>query len=578
MSRTPRISVIVPTFQRRDLVTKLVDALNQQIYDKPFETIVIVDGSSDGTEAALSRVSTKFPMRVVVQSNHGSARARNRGAGEACGEILLFLDDDMEPDPHLLAEHDRSHSQGAMAVSGALPLHPDSPSNLLSKGIGLWAEERTRRLRQRDVKPRYFEFVSGQFSVRRSVFEELGGFDEGFTAAGSYGNEDLDFGYRFIRSGHPWRYNPAAISRQRYIVDAAGYLRQYHQVGLADVALVRKFPELYQQVFHGEYAESTLHRLARVPVLLAPRLAMWLAEPVRRLVSARVDVGCQDPVTARLFFLLRAIEYWRGVREAGGIPRARPVRVLCYHAIADLAGDPVLEQYGVPVSIFSQQIELLQRAGYRFVAPEEFLRYLDGQGGVPSKAVLLTFDDCYLDLRDAAQSILAKHSIPAIAFAVTGQLGGQNAWDQAIGARALDLLDAEGIKALSGNGIEIGGHSRTHRGLTKLTDEEIESEVAGSLEDLNRLGLGALRLFAYPHGEHNANVRDATRKANVRAAFTVDPGYVHAKRDPLSLPRIQILRRDVGWRFRLKVALCGHRPMIRARIARRLRRVLRLVS
>jgi glycosyltransferase involved in cell wall biosynthesis/peptidoglycan/xylan/chitin deacetylase (PgdA/CDA1 family) len=575
MSETPRISVVVPTFQRRYLVTKLVGALDRQVYDKPFEAVVVVDGSSDGTDSALSSLSTAFPMRIIFQSNQGLARARNRGADEARGEILLFLDDDMEPDPHLLAEHDRYHSQGAMAVSGAIPLHPDSPSNLLSNGVGLWAEERARRLQQTGVQPRYFEIVSGQFSVRRNVFEELGGFDERFTAAGSYGNEDLDFGHRFIKSGHPWRYNPAAISRQHYVVEAANYLRQYRQVGEADVALVRKFPELRQEVFHGELAQSTMHRLARIPVFLAPRLAIWLTRPLGRWISARIDAGGKDAATARLLFLLRAIAYWRGVQDAGGIPRARPMRVLCYHAIADLAGDPVLEQYGIPVSEFSAQIDLLRRAGYRFIHPEEFLRYLEGRGGVPRKAALLTFDDCYLDLRDAAAGVLSERAIPAIAFAVTGQLGGQNAWDQAIGARALDLLDAKSLKALSDSGMEIGAHSRTHRELTKLSDAEIESEVAGSLEDLDRLGLGSLRFFSYPHGTHDAKVCASARDARVRAAFTVDPGSVHPKCDPLRLPRIEIMRRDTGWRLRLKVALFGRRLMIEERAGRRLRRALR---
>ena len=53
--------------------------------------------------------------------------------------MLLFLDDDMEADPRLLAEHERSHREGADVVLGDLPLHPDSPRNLLSWGVGAWA-------------------------------------------------------------------------------------------------------------------------------------------------------------------------------------------------------------------------------------------------------------------------------------------------------------------------------------------------------------------------------------------------------------------------------------------------------
>ena len=113
--------------------------------------------------------------------------------------------------------------------------------------------------------------------------------------------------------------------------------------------------------------------------------------------------------------------------------------------------------------------------------------------------------------------------------------------------------------------------------LPHASDQELEEEIAGSLDDLESAGLGRLRLFAYPGGEHDHRVRGVVRGAAVRAAFTVDPGRVLPDQDFARIPRIEILRRDTGIRFKLKVALAGREPRLipRARRAfRRLRRAL----
>ena len=140
-----RFSVIVPTYQRRNLVLALVRSMMRQEFDGDFEVIVVVDGSNDGSSDALrklGRIEVPFPLTILEQPNQGAAFARNRGAAVARGEILLFLDDDMEAHPQLLVEHDRSHREGADVVLGHIPLHPESPSNILSAAVKSWAEDR----------------------------------------------------------------------------------------------------------------------------------------------------------------------------------------------------------------------------------------------------------------------------------------------------------------------------------------------------------------------------------------------------------------------------------------------------
>lgn len=76
---------------------------------------------------------------------------------------------------------------------------------------------------------------------------------------------------------------------------------------------------------------------------------------------------------------------------------------------------------------------------------------------------------------------LTKQAIPAVAFAVSGRLGGTNDWDKAIGASRLQLLDAIGLRRLAQEGVEIGAHSRTHRPLTHVAVEELSNEISGSV-------------------------------------------------------------------------------------------------
>ena len=219
-------SIIIPTYQRRDVVVSSVSAIAQQSFTGKFEVIVVVDGSTDGTGDALRQLDLPFPLTVIEQVNQGASMARNRGAQEAEGKILLFLDDDMEAHPQLIIEHDRSHQAGTDAVIGNIPLHPESPKNFLSSAVAEWAETRVNQLLAVNGNLPFHEIMTGQLSIARSTFLQLGGFSLKFTQGGSFGNEDLDFGLRLINSGYKIFFNPQAISWQKYVVTPHQYLKQ----------------------------------------------------------------------------------------------------------------------------------------------------------------------------------------------------------------------------------------------------------------------------------------------------------------------------------------------------------------
>ena len=109
------LSVVIPTYNRCNILQKTLRALCQQEGATNFEIIVVDDGSTDATSQVVAALAALAPVRLqcIAQPNSGAAAARNRGLQEANGEIVLFLDDDVIGSSALIAEHLRSHTLNA---------------------------------------------------------------------------------------------------------------------------------------------------------------------------------------------------------------------------------------------------------------------------------------------------------------------------------------------------------------------------------------------------------------------------------------------------------------------------------
>jgi glycosyltransferase involved in cell wall biosynthesis len=314
VTAAPSFSIVIPTFQRRNVVCDSVRSLLACGYEGDLELIVVVDGSTDGTATALAELKPAFPFRIVEQENSGAAVARNRGAALAKGEILLFLDDDMMAAPGLVRQHALSHSAGADAVLGHIPLDPESPPSFLSRGVARWAEDRMKHLKA-GGELTLFDLLTGQLSVRRELFEALGGFDEAFTSGGQFGDEDLDFGVRLLGRGGVV-FNPDAVSFQRYVVTPRQLLRQWSDAGRADVLFAAKHPGHAAQLYALHGGDRPLNRFALRPLAAIPgagaaaeAAGIWIADRHDSLPDALRGTA------SRLFRISRDLVYWTGVRE-----------------------------------------------------------------------------------------------------------------------------------------------------------------------------------------------------------------------------------------------------------------------
>jgi glycosyltransferase involved in cell wall biosynthesis len=310
------ISVVVPTFNRRKIVTRTVEALlAQSLPSGDFEIIVVVDGSTDGTADALRLLHSGPRLRVIEQQNRGPSAARNTGFRAAAANLILFLDDDMLADPWLVAAHSAAHAQAGQCVAfGALFLSPDSPPSLaaecFNREIGAFYLERKRNPQ---LQWQIADCVFSNASLPRVLLEESGGFDEEFRK-----REDLELGIRLLDSGAQPCHVDGAIAWQYFEKTSTDLIRDAEAFAEADVMLARKHP--------GAAIKGQLHWLALEPrwkrsLLRAAAAAPTLADLSLSPVCACGEMGLRVPVFrnlgVRALQLRRRIHWYHRVLKSG---------------------------------------------------------------------------------------------------------------------------------------------------------------------------------------------------------------------------------------------------------------------
>ena len=177
--------------------------------------------------------------------------------------------------------------------------------------------------------------------------------------------------------------------------------------------------------------------------------------------------------------------------------------------------------------------------------------YWAARAGQTNGLIGLTFDDGYEDFFTTALPILKSLDFSATVFVVAGRLGGENTWEHRHGSRPkLKLLDAEGIREVVKQGMEIGSHTVSHPYLSGLETETMDREVGSSREIISDITGLAVDGFCYPYGDLDRGAILAARRA----------GYLYAcatkKRIDTSVydwPRIFVGEKDSPFRLRLKL-------------------------
>jgi GT2 family glycosyltransferase len=308
------VSIVVPTFNRRELVIRTLKSLfAQDVSPNNFEVVVVVDGSTDGTADALKRLRPECRYRVIEQENRGLAGARNTGYRAAVASLVIFLDDDMICDPGLVRAHVEAHNAvDNIAAFGALFLSEDSPPSLAAECFK--REVGAYHLHRKDDPEALWhkrECVFSNTSLARKYLIDIGGFDEEFRM-----REDLEFGTRLFATGVIPAYIENAVAFQYYDKSSADLIRDAERFAIADVLYEKKHPggANLGEIRWQENEPSWRRNLRRIAAQ-SPAIADAFLTPLRWLGESFIGVRALRELGVRALQMQRRIHWHSVVRE-----------------------------------------------------------------------------------------------------------------------------------------------------------------------------------------------------------------------------------------------------------------------
>jgi GT2 family glycosyltransferase len=290
-------SVVIPTYNRLDMLLRVLDALEKQLDAPPFEVIVVNDGSKDDTERV---VSQRKGITFRTQPNGGPGRARNHGVSLAKGQFVVFIGDDTVPEPRFLAEHARVHRESAddplVACLGYTGWPRDGRVTAFMDYINDFGLQFGYKLiHDGQVVPFNF-FYTSNISIDRQLLTDHP-FDTTFPSAAW---EDIELAYRLERLGLRIRYNQRAVTRHHHPMTVDSFSRRQYTVGKSGAIFYQKHPEL------GHFLG--VHELSRRALASERDL-----EKLRR--KARLGERFRLLARPNVFETLMREHYLRGLKE-----------------------------------------------------------------------------------------------------------------------------------------------------------------------------------------------------------------------------------------------------------------------
>ncbi len=194
----------------------------------------------------------------------------------------------------------------------------------------------------------------------------------------------------------------------------------------------------------------------------------------------------------------------------------KQVPVLCYHQIRDwrATDSKRSKDYIVPIEVFKQQLKMLADSGYHTILPDQLYGYLTKGTTLPSKPIMLTFDDTDLEQYTVAFPEMQKYNFKAVYFIMTVSLNRSR------------YMSKEQVKSLSDAGNVIGSHTWDHHNVKQYQGKDWEIQIDKPTRQLESITGKPIRYFAYPFGLWNKQAIPELKKRNFIAAF-----QLIAKRD-----------------------------------------------
>jgi glycosyltransferase involved in cell wall biosynthesis len=247
-------SIIIPTFNGAARIGNCLDSLVKQTAGRNVEILVVDDGSTDNTPNVVRGYTS---VRLISQANAGPASARNRGAMEARGTILLFTDDDCVPMPDWLEAMLGPFKDPE--VVGAKGVYRTHQRSLAARFVQIEYEDKYRLMAGLPSID-FIDTYSAAF--RRDRFLEMTGYDTSFPVACA---EDIELSYRMSARGWKMKFVPAAIVYHTHPDTLSRYLKKKYKFAFWRMLAVRKNPS-------KGVKDSHTPQIMKVQLLFAPAL------------------------------------------------------------------------------------------------------------------------------------------------------------------------------------------------------------------------------------------------------------------------------------------------------------------
>jgi peptidoglycan/xylan/chitin deacetylase (PgdA/CDA1 family) len=187
----------------------------------------------------------------------------------------------------------------------------------------------------------------------------------------------------------------------------------------------------------------------------------------------------------------------------------KQVPILCYHQIRDWrpTDSKTAKDYILPIAAFKEHMKMLADSGYHTILPDQLHDYLTKGTPLPSKPIMLTFDDTDVDQFDVARPELKKYGFKGVYFIMTVSIGKKH------------YMSSEQIKQLSDEGNVIGSHTWNHSNFKKLQGKDWETQLDKPTKKLEDITGKKINYFAFPFGLWNAQNLPELHKRGFKLAF-----------------------------------------------------------
>ena len=228
----PFVSVVIPTYNRKEMLKECVGSLFTQTYPTDqYEIIVVDDGSTDETKNMFDRYLQKEPrLSYFYQENQGPSAARILGTRNSKGEIICFIDDDCVADRDWIKNLvDCYVDDNVGGVGGKIMSF--TPKTIIERYCYV------TDLFNQELFTKLF-LMTGNASYKKNVLTKVRSFDRYI----KYG-EDVDLGIKVILAGYSLRYNSKAVVYHKHKETLKGLLRQKYRHGKGYACVHKKYPK-----------------------------------------------------------------------------------------------------------------------------------------------------------------------------------------------------------------------------------------------------------------------------------------------------------------------------------------------